>query len=41
MCLHVYCDGNKALCEQLKPAARKLGAAFEKVNFLRDVKADY
>jgi phytoene/squalene synthetase len=41
MCLHVFCDGNKALCEQLKPAARKLGAAFQKVNFLRDVKADY
>ena len=41
MCLHVFCDGNKNLCEQLKPAAGKLGAAFQKVNFLRDVKADY
>ncbi|MBY0348996.1 MAG: phytoene/squalene synthase family protein [Hydrotalea flava] len=41
MCLHVFCDGNKTLYAQLKPAARKLGAAFQKVNFLRDVKADY
>jgi phytoene/squalene synthetase len=27
--------------EQLKPGAQSLGAAFQKVNFLRDVKADY
>jgi phytoene/squalene synthetase len=41
MCLYVFCDGDKALYETLKPHARSLGAAFQKVNFLRDVKADY
>lgn len=41
MCLYVFCDGDKKLYEQLKPYARSLGAAFQKVNFLRDLKADY
>ncbi len=41
MCLYVFCEGNKAMYEKLKPGARSLGAAFQKVNFLRDVKADY
>lgn len=41
MCLYVFCDGDKALYEQLKPGARSLGAAFQKVNFLRDLKADF
>ena len=41
MCLHVFTEGNKELYEQLKPFAMKLGAAFQKVNFLRDMKADY
>ena len=41
MCLHVFCEGNKTLYSRLKPAARALGAAFQKVNFLRDIKADY
>ncbi len=41
MCLHVFCDGNAALYEHLKPFAQSLGAAFQKVNFLRDMKADY
>lgn len=41
MCLHVFCEGNKVLYENLKGAARALGAAFQKVNFLRDIKADY
>jgi phytoene synthase len=41
MCLNVFCEGNKEECERLKPAARSLGAAFQKVNFLRDLKADY
>ncbi|MCS6982180.1 MAG: phytoene/squalene synthase family protein [Flavobacteriales bacterium] len=40
MCLHVFCEGNKALYEALAPAARSLGAAFQKVNFLRDMRAD-
>lgn len=41
MCLYVFCEGDKVLYEQLKPSAQSLGAAFQKVNFLRDVKADY
>ncbi len=41
MCLFVFCDGNKTEYEKLKPFARSLGAAFQKVNFLRDVKADF
>ena len=41
MCLHVFTEGDKELYEQLKPFAMKLGAAFQKVNFLRDINADY
>ncbi len=41
MCLYVFCEGNKDLYNQLKAPARRLGAAFQKVNFLRDVKADF
>jgi len=41
MCLYIFCEGNTALYMQLKPAAQSLGAAFQKVNFLRDVKADF
>ena len=41
MCLYIFCEGNKPMYQQLKPAARSLGAAFQKVNFLRDLKADY
>ena len=41
MCLYVFCEGNTTLYEILKPYARSLGAAFQKVNFLRDLKADY
>ena len=41
MCLYVFCEGNKVMYDQLKPAAQSLGAAFQKVNFLRDIKADY
>lgn len=40
MCLRVFTDGNHALYEQLKFPAMKLGAAFQKVNFLRDVRTD-
>lgn len=40
MCLHVFTDGNDAEFERLKPYAMKLGSAFQKINFLRDVKAD-
>lgn len=41
MCLYIFCEGNKELFQELKPAAQSLGAAFQKVNFLRDLKADY
>lgn len=41
MCLHVFCEGKKELYEKLKLPARSLGAAFQKVNFLRDIKSDY
>lgn len=41
MCLFVFCEGNRQLYNQLKLHARALGAAFQKVNFLRDIKADY
>ncbi|MDA0197077.1 MAG: phytoene/squalene synthase family protein [Bacteroidetes bacterium] len=41
MCLHVFTEGDKKMYEELKPSAMKLGAAFQKVNFLRDIKADY
>jgi len=41
MCLKVFVDGNQAEYDKLKPYAMKLGAAFQKINFLRDLKADY
>ncbi len=41
MCLYVFCEGDQKSYEQLKPSAQSLGAAFQKVNFLRDLKADY
>lgn len=41
MCLHIFVDGNKEKYNQLKPSAMKLGSAFQKVNFLRDMKDDY
>lgn len=41
MCLCVFCEGDKDSFEKLKPSAQALGAAFQKINFLRDIKADY
>ncbi len=41
MCLYIFCDGDKTLYQKLEPSARALGAAFQKVNFLRDLGADY
>lgn len=40
MCLRIFTDGNTALYDQLKEDAMSLGAAFQKINFLRDLKAD-
>ncbi|MGF1534524.1 MAG: phytoene/squalene synthase family protein [Bernardetiaceae bacterium] len=41
MCLQVFCEGNRQEYESLKEPARRLGAAFQKVNFLRDMKSDF
>jgi len=41
MCLKVFVKGDDAEYERLKTSAMKLGSAFQKVNFLRDVKSDY
>lgn len=41
MCLQVFVQGDDGRYEQLKESAMKLGSAFQKVNFLRDLKADY
>ena len=41
MCLKVFVNGDQKLFEELEDSARSLGAAFQKINFLRDVKADY
>ncbi len=41
MCLRIFTELDTKLYEALKPSAMKLGSAFQKVNFLRDLKADY
>ena len=41
MCLYVFCEGKRESYDKLKSAAQSLGAAFQKVNFLRDIKADF
>ena len=41
MCLKVFCEGNQEMYDRLKEPACKLGAAFQKVNFLRDIKSDF
>ncbi len=41
MCLSVFVDGQQAQYEALLPHARSLGAAFQKINFLRDLQADW
>ena len=41
MCLKVFVNGDGNLYSNLEEPARRLGAAFQKINFLRDVKADY
>lgn len=41
MCLYVFCEGDKKLYKSLEEPARALGAAFQKVNFLRDIQSDY
>lgn len=41
MCLKVFCNGDEDQYQSLKEPARSLGAAFQKVNFLRDMKSDF
>ncbi len=41
MCLKVFVDGDDKRYEELKDAAMRLGSAFQKVNFLRDLKDDF
>lgn len=40
MCLKIFIAGDAAAYERLSPSARRLGSAFQKVNFLRDLGAD-
>ena len=40
MSLRVFCKNDKAMYEKLKPSVMRLGAAFQKVNFLRDINVD-
>lgn len=41
MCLRVFTNNDRSLYDKLKPNAMKLGSAFQKINFLRDLKADF
>ncbi|HZX73586.1 MAG TPA: squalene/phytoene synthase family protein, partial [Cyclobacteriaceae bacterium] len=40
MCLRVFCNGDQTHYDHLKPFAMKLGSAFQKINFLRDLNFD-
>ncbi len=41
MCLRVFLEGDENKYYELKDSAMSLGSAFQKINFLRDLKADY
>lgn len=41
MCLRIFCENDESLYQSLKSQACSLGSAFQKINFLRDVKADF
>lgn len=41
MCLYIFCEGDKTSYDSLLEPARSLGSAFQKVNFLRDIKSDF
>lgn len=41
MCLRVFCNGDQEQYQKLKPHAMSLGSAFQKINFLRDLNADF
>lgn len=41
MCLKVFVNGDLSEYKRLSPSAQKLGSAFQKINFLRDIKSDH
>lgn len=41
MCLHVFVEGNPSRYQELEWYAMRLGSAFQKINFLRDLQADH
>lgn len=41
MCLRVFCEGDTNIYDRLRASACSLGSAFQKINFLRDMKSDY
>jgi len=41
MCLRIFCEKDDKMCADLTPTARNLGSAFQKINFLRDIKSDF
>ncbi len=41
MCLRVFCEGDEKRYQELKYSAKRLGSAFQKINFLRDLKDDF
>jgi phytoene/squalene synthetase len=41
MCLRVFCENDNEMYNKLKASAKSLGAAFQKINFLRDIKSDF
>ncbi|MEO0310711.1 MAG: hypothetical protein RIQ89_368 [Bacteroidota bacterium] len=41
MCLKVFCEKNETQYDSLTPSAKRLGAAFQKINFLRDINSDF
>ena len=41
MCLRIFCEGDRAAYDDLVSSAKSLGSAFQKVNFLRDIKSDF
>ena len=41
MCLKVFCEGDESQYQKLLPPAKRLGAAFQKVNFIRDIRSDF
>lgn len=41
MCLRIFCEGDRKKYDELLSSAKSLGSAFQKVNFLRDIKSDF